>query len=127
MFRLFRKAKPTRQQDPAKNKVAGILEVLVRKAQTRFATTLSRYERRMSNSGRKRALLIFCIGMSCLSGYWLYDGVFSHGQRKPAFLRQQTISRPENSTLPDSLDMQRLRQYKHWQAIKDSLTNSTKR
>lgn len=127
MFRLFRKTTATPKEDPVKSKMAGILAALAHKAQVRFATNMSSYERRMSNGGRKRALLIFCIGMSCLSSYWLYDGVFSHTQDKPGFLRQQTISRPQNSTLPDSLDLQRLRQYKQRQAIKDSLTDSINR
>jgi hypothetical protein len=127
MFRLFRKTNSTRQQNAVKSKLAGILEVPVRKAKIRFATTLGRYEKRLSNSGKKRALLIFCISMGSLFAFQLYEGVFSHRQTKPAFLQQQTITRPQNPTLPDSLDLQRLRQHKHLQDIKDSLSNSIKR
>lgn len=128
MFRLFRK-QPKRigVERRIQTKVAGILTKSIQKAKIRFATGLSRYESRLSVRGKKRALLIFCLSMGSFSGYWLYEGIFSNDQGKPTFLQHQSITRPKNTALPDSLNIKRLQEYKRWQVMKDSLPDSLKR
>ena len=128
MFRLFRKkAKPAGQGTGIKDKMAAVLAKPLQQAQTRFATTLSKYESRLSVRGRKWALLIFLVCMCSLSAYWLYEGIFPTNGYKPAFLKNGLITQPQNTTLPDTLDIKWLQEYKRWRAKKDSLLDSLKR
>jgi hypothetical protein len=128
MFRLFRKqALSARKNNPIRAKIAGILGKPIRKAQTRLATSLSKQESRLSLREKKWALLAFLLSMGSLSGYWVYQGIFSKFGNKPGFLKYQGITEPKNATLPDTLDIKWLQEYKHWQARKDSLPDSLKR
>lgn len=128
MFRLFRKqAKPAAGQSSFKSTMAAILLKPIRDAQIRFAAGLSKQESRLSVRQKKGALLIFLISMGSLSGYWVYEGIFSTSQDKPGYLKRDVISRPKNTTLPDTLDIKWLQEYKHWKARKDSLPDSLKR
>jgi hypothetical protein len=125
MFRFFRKIK--RLDHPAQNKMTGILSKPIRQAQTRFATVLSKQERRLSNPQKKKVLFLFILGMTSLSGYWVYQGIFSKSSDKPGLPHYQGITQPKNATLPDSLDIKWLQEYKHWRQRKDSLPDSLHR
>lgn len=126
MFRLFRKkTKPS--ENPIRNKVGGILAKSIRHAQIRFATALNKQESRLTVTQKKYALVIFMVSMTSLSGYWVYEGIYSKTTGKPGFLKFQDITAPKNPTLPDSLDIKWLQEYKHGKAKKDSLPDSLKR
>jgi hypothetical protein len=128
MFRLFRKQTPSAKNDnPIRAKISGILAKPLHKAQTRLVTSLSKQEGRLSVRDKKWALLAFLLLMGSLSGYWVYQGIFSKSMNKPGFLKYQGITEPKNATLPDTLDIKWLQEYKHWQARKDSLPDSLKR
>lgn len=127
MFFPFRKkaSRPT-QESSVPGKMAGNLRKAVRQMQMRFATSLSKKERRLSIRQKKTALWIFCISMSALSGYWIVDGLFFRKMNKPSFLQHQSMTVPQKPLLPDSLDIHYLQQYKHWRAANDSLPDSLK-
>ena len=128
MFRLFRKqAKSIAEPSAFKSTMAAILLKPIRDAQIRFATSLSKQESRLSIRQKKAALLIFLITMGILSGYWVYEGIFLTNSDKPGYLKRDLITRPKNTTLPDTLDVKWLQEYKHWKARKDSLPDSLKR
>jgi hypothetical protein len=128
MFHLFRRqAKPAPGQSFFKMTIAAMLLKPIRQAQIRFATVLSKQESRLSIRQKKGALLIFLISMGSLSGHWVYRGIFSTDPGKPGYLKRDLITRPKNATLPDTLDIKWLQEYKHWKAVKDSLPDSLKR
>jgi hypothetical protein len=128
MFRLFRKqARPAAEPGSLKRTIAAMLLKPIRDAQIRFATVLSKQESRLSIRQKKVALLIFLISMGSLSGHWVYKGIFSTNSDKPGYLKRDLITRPKNATLPDTLDIKWLKEYKNWKARKDSLPDSLKR
>jgi hypothetical protein len=65
--------------------------------------------------------------MSGLSGYWIYEGMFSTLPDNPGFLKHQAITSPQKTDLSDSLNLQLLKQFQQEQATKDSLPDSVKR
>lgn len=107
--------------------LGAILAGVSRNLQTRLAYNLSKLESHLSVRQKKWALLLFCLGMSVLSINWIYQGLFSSNSRKPGFLNHQSITAPKKTALPDSLDVNLLREYQHWRAIKDSSLDSIKR
>lgn len=125
MFRFFRKIKQS--DNPAQNKLTGILSKPIRKIQIRFCTLLSKHERRLSRPQKKKVLLLFMLGMASLSGYWVYQGIWGKPSNKPGILHYQGVTQPKNATLPDSLDIKWLQAYKHWRQRKDSLPDSLHR
>jgi hypothetical protein len=128
MFRLFRKkTKPAGQGTGIKDKIAVVLSKPLHQVQIRFANKLSKYDSRLSVRGRKWALLIFLVCMCSLSAYWLYEGIFPINGYTPVFLKHGLITQPKNTTLPDTLDIKWLQEYKRWRAKKDSLLDSLKR
>ncbi len=128
MFRLFRKKESSARKDnPIRTRISDILAKPIRKAQTRLATSLSKQESRLSLQEKKWVLLAFLLLMGSLSGYWVYEGIFSKSMNKPGFLKYQSITEPKNATLPDTLDIKWLHEYKRWQARKNSLPDSLKR
>lgn len=117
MFSFFRCRQTERKVPVVTEKAANAVRVALFKAKSAFALTLSRYERRLTIWQKKMALVGFCLAMSCLSAYWLYEGIFSKGKDRPSYLKQKTITPPPAITLPDSLNTELLKARKaKWEA-----------
>jgi hypothetical protein len=128
MVRLFpKKGSVENPENPAKKKVTDFWVKTLQKRQMRLAGILSNYERQLPIRQKKMLLLIFCIGMSGLSACWIYEGLFSTTTDKPDFLQHQSITVPQKTLLPDSLDIRYLQQYKRWRETQDSLHDSLKK
>ncbi len=128
MFRLFRRKIQTHPvQNPVEGKIGTVLAKAVHDCQRRLAAILSKKESRLTLRQKKRTLVIFCIAMSSLSGYWIIAGIFSISQGKPDFLQHQAITVPQKTVLPDSLDLQLLKQFQQGRAKKSSQPDSVKR
>jgi len=128
MFQLFRKKRPSSHpKNPETDKIGNILAKTIYKVQTRWATSLSQAESRLSVRQKKWALWIFCAGMSFWSAHCIYEGIFSPASGKAGYLKQQMITAPRKTQLPDSLDLQLLKQFQQRRAKIDSLPDSLKR
>lgn len=106
MFRIFKK----RQQQPAggdkfSDKAAKLINKPIVKLQTRFANSMSKYERRLSVRQKKIALFIFCFFMCSCSALFLYKGLYTADNSTPVWLKHEPITIPENTKLPDSLNL----------------------
>jgi hypothetical protein len=117
MLRLFF----TRRKRPAHNVTtpdtpSTRLNRLCRTLQTTFATTLSRYERRLNQVQRKFAFFLFCLLLGGLSSAWIIQGLFLQTKTGPTYLHQPMITVPSNGRVPDSLDLNLLREiHRHQQ------------
>ncbi|MGB8193753.1 MAG: hypothetical protein WCF67_17610 [Chitinophagaceae bacterium] len=125
MFELFRKRKHNYHSHPV-NRHLQKIKLYVNKLQMVLAARLSRYEQRMTEVQKKVSLFCFLLLMGGLSTYWLYQGIFSKPTASPAFLKQRTIVRPQDISLPDSLNIEVLEALKRKQEKERLKNDSTK-
>lgn len=124
MFRLFKKKKTANKSEEFADKAAGSIHRRIHQLQTRFAKAMSHQEQKLNQMQKKIALVMFCSIMGGLSGWWLYQGVFMQAKSQPGVFNQDNITRPEVTTLPDSLDLNMLEEYLHMQELHEYLPDS---
>lgn len=118
MFKLFRnKNVQELKPDPSADKAAFLIAKAFVRMQTAWANWLSAKEKTWTLQQKKIALAIFCIGMSVLSGSFLYNGIVNKQNISPSWLKTPSVTLPEDTRLPDSLNLDYLRElYKRKQA-----------
>lgn len=84
----------------------------ISKLKTLFAETLSRYERKLSLKQKKACFSLITICMAAISTYYLYQGLFTRHAKGPFYLHHYDISTPQDISLPDSLNIELLKQQK---------------
>lgn len=126
MLGWFKKWKREKTGMPATSRRIAVFKKGITKTQQKIANRLSDWDSLLTTKERKMALLIFFSGMFTLSGWMLYDGIFKKPEGTPGYLQRQTITRPENTDLPDSLNIslleERRLQQSEQQRIKDSIS-----
>lgn len=103
--------------EKVKRKLAGFQEWIVKQ--------LSRYEQRLSLSEKKVCLVLFCLLMGSLSTYWLYQGIAGRSTVAPTYMQPQSIVRPHDSKLPDSLNVNFLEELKQKREVLQKNIDST--
>jgi hypothetical protein len=128
MFRLFkRKTRDENNGNGFTDKAAGHISRSIIRLQTQFANRMSRYEQYLSIRQKKIALVVFCISMGSFSGWLIYQGVWMKKIETPSYMEKNSIIHPENITLPDSLDLQKMENFKQRQDLQSKLTDSVHR
>lgn len=114
MFDYFKKRKNQGDINHAGQKITltGKIKTCILSKQIQLATTLGKYEQRLNRKQKKIALFLFCFIMIGMSSFWLYQGISAAANPHPAYLKKNSIVQPENSLLPDSLDVNILQEYK---------------
>jgi hypothetical protein len=120
---LFRKNKK-RRAAYVKMPIPQWLIIVNRRLQERIVAKLSRYERQLNPKQKKMALLTFCTAMVCFFTFPVVTALRSKPNNKPRFFKHETITRPMNSRLDDTLDLELLKQLKRTHSLKktDSIT-----
>jgi hypothetical protein len=118
MFRYFRRRKEGHLIPRGENKAVTHMQRWVTIAQTWFAETLTKQDRKLTVIQRKFAFLLFCLIMGGISTCWIIQGIFYPPTAKPSFLQHQSITAPKKVQLPDSLDIKFLREYHRWQSLR---------
>lgn len=126
MLRWLRKLKRRKAVVSGEGKRIAVVKKRITKTQQKIANHLSEWDSLLTAKERKVVLLIFFSGMFTLSGWMLYDGIFKKPEGVPGYLQRETITRPESTDLPDSLNIhlleeKRLQQLEQ-QRIKDSIS-----
>ena len=124
MYRLF-KTKNSGSA-PAVKRAATAVQKVIYQLKMKIAAALAKWESRLTIKEKKVYLLCFCILMVSLSSYWLYEGIFLKPRKGPTYLKQETISRPQDISLPDSLDMHYLEARKRQREVHKTIPDTTK-
>jgi hypothetical protein len=128
MFKIFRRntnweSKP----NPSAEKAASMLAKALLWTQRHWANWLNAKEQKMSLAQKKATLVLFCAGMALLAGLFLYRGLCIKPVAPPAWLKPPAVIFPEDARLPDSLNLEYLREvYKQKQSERlrhDSIHN----
>jgi len=122
--KLKRKPTPGKSNAPFASKVAEQINKTITGLQTKFTRALSDKEKSLTVKQKKWALFIFCSGMFLISGYWLYEGLFDKNRYTIPYMDQQTITRPGNIKLPDSLDLKNLEEFRKRQQSLPKMNDS---
>jgi hypothetical protein len=95
-----------------------------RRLQERIVAKLSHYERQLNPRQKKMALLIFCTAMVCFFTFPVVTALRSKPNNKPRLFKHEAITRPMDSRLDDTLDLELLKQLKktHNHKKTDSIT-----
>lgn len=103
--------------------VPGYISILLSRMQTEFATFMNRKEKQYSIQQKKMLLLAFCLFIAAIQCFHLYK--MSKGpQRNPQLPSDHKITTPQDIALPDSLDIEMIRQYRKMKKMQDSLSNN---
>lgn len=107
------------------NKVAGKIHHWIYQVQSRFAIFMSKYEQRLSVRQKKKWLIIFCLCMSALSTFWLYESIYHTNGTNHGYLKKNSIVTPTSTELPDSLDLklwEEINKHHSRSVVTDSIT-----
>ena len=116
MIRIFfLRQKSTSPGDDSQTNKPTRLDRLYRAAQTVFATKLGRCEQQLNQIQRKFAFFLFCLILGGLSTAWIVQGLFFQPKKGPAYLHQSTVTIPRDARLPDSLDLNLLKEIRRQQ------------
>jgi len=88
------------------------LVIANRRLQEKIANKLSLYERRLNSRQKKVAVLVFCSALFTFFSFPLVNVIRSKTNSKPRLLQHETITRPMNSRLDDTLNLELLKQLK---------------
>jgi hypothetical protein len=95
------------------------------KYQRSWADKLGEKEQQLPIKQKKYFLLAFTICMSAVSFSFLYRALWGHAGMK-SYLKNETITPPPNTALPDSLDIKMLEEMKREKMAAPSATDSVK-
>lgn len=116
MFGWLKKIKRRKAVVVGEGKRIALVKKSITKAQQKVADHLSDWDSLLTIKERKVVLLVFFFSMFTLSGWMLYDGIFKKPAGVPGYLQQETITRPESTDLPDSLNIHLLEE-RRWQQL----------
>ena len=104
--------------------IPGWLVIANRRLQEKIVKKLSLYERNLNSRQKKMALLAFCTTLVFFFTFPLVNAFRSRQNSKPRLFKHQTITRPMDSRLDDTLNLELLRQLKKANGHKktDSIT-----
>jgi len=105
MLAWLKKMNRRKMTSPAESRRIAGVKKRITKAQHKIANHLSDWDSLLTTKERKIVLLLFFSAMFVLSGWMLYDGIFKKPEGAPGYLERQTITRPESTDLPDSLNI----------------------
>lgn len=124
LFKIKRRQKE--REHPAANKAASFLARGFLKAQTKWAGWLSAKEQKMTLQQKKKAFYVYCIITGVLTIGFFYSAFFVKQVGTEQLLKPPSVTLPKDSRLPDSLNLEYLRelykQQKAKQFLKDSFT-----
>ncbi len=127
-FEYFRKKIATALRE--KNNEPSPAAKYYSRANTLFADRMSRWEKKLSARQKKVRLFIFCGMITLLAGLRFYQAIYHPEKPGHTFLQHSIITAPKDVTLPDSLNIELLKQEKllhNSPTIKhDSLNNQIK-
>lgn len=124
MFGLGNKGKWKTTNENPQEKAVGFISRKVWEMQVYVAKKLSLFERQLTTGQKKACLFIFCACMGSISVGLLIQGIFPHNERLPIFLQKSTINMPQDIILPDSLNVEWLRELQRKRAadrLKDTI------
>ena len=124
MFGLGNKRKRKAAKENPQKEAVGLISRKVWEMEVRFANRLSLFERQLTTCQKKACLFIFCACMGSISIGLLVQGVFMRNNRQPVLLEKGTINIPQNTELPDSLNVEWLQELKRKRAedrLKDTI------
>lgn len=116
MLGWLKKLKRRKSVVAGKGKRIAFVKKRITKTQQKIADHLSDWDSLLTTKERKAVLLVFFSGMFALSGWMLYDGIFKKPAGVPGYLQRETITRPESTDLPDSLNIHLLEE-RRWQQL----------
>ena len=96
------------------------------KIKSSVANRLSTYEQHMTTGQKKSFLFIFFICSSSVSMTLIYKGIFIQ-DRVSVFLQKDAVNMPQNSKLPDSLDVKWLEELQRINRARQALLDSLKK
>ena len=120
---LFRKNK-NRQAAYVKMPIPKWLVIANRRLKERIVAKLTRYESQLNYRQKKMALLTFCTAMDCFFTFPVVTALRSKSNNKSRLFKHEAITRPMDSRLDDTLDLELLKQLKKTHNLKktDSIT-----
>jgi hypothetical protein len=120
---LFRKNKRTRAAY-TRMPIPSWLKTACGRLQDRMIARLSYYEGRLNTRQKKIAILGFCTTMVCFFAFPLITAIRSNPKDKALLFKHEAITRPKDSRLDDTLDLELLRRLKKTQNVikRDSIT-----
>jgi hypothetical protein len=104
----------------------GFLSRHLQSLQIRFAMVMSKKERQFSVRKRKITLLAFCCFITVIQLLRLYQMIEGDQPHRHSFPPRQPVATPKDITLPDSLDIEMIRQYRELKRKQDSLSRKKK-
>ena len=108
---LFRKNKK-RRTTYVKMPIPGWLVIANRRLQERIVKKLNHYESHLNSKQKKITLLVFCSTLFIFFTFPLVNAVRSKQNNKPRLFKHETITRPMDSRLDDTLNLELLKQLK---------------
>ena len=123
MFGLGDKRERRAANENLQGKAAGFISKKIREIQVRLANRLSLFERRLTTGQKKVCLFIFCACMGSISVGLLIQGILMHSNRQHILLQKGSINIPQNTALPDSLNVEWLKELQRMKTnrLKDTL------
>jgi hypothetical protein len=123
MFSFGKELKRKNANGNPQGKTVGFISGKILEMQVRIARRLSLFERQLTTGQKKACLFIFCACMGSISVGLLIQGIFMRNNRLPTLLQKGSINMPQNTALPDSLNVEWLKELKRAKAnsLKDTL------
>jgi hypothetical protein len=127
MFGLGNELKRKTTNGNPPGKTMAFISGKVWKMQVRVARRLSLFERQLTTGQKKVCLFIFCACMGSISVGLLIQGIFMHHtDRLPDLLQKSTINMPQDIALPDSLNVEWLKELRRTKAEANRLKDTLK-
>lgn len=126
MFGLGNALKRKITNENPHGKTEGFISRKVLEMQVRVARRLSLFEQQLTTGQKKACLFIFCACMGGISVGLLIQGVFMRSNRQPILLQKGTINIPQNTALPDSLNVELLKELQKAKAEANRLKDTLK-
>jgi hypothetical protein len=124
MFGFGKEQKRKNTNGNPQEKTVGFISRKVLEMQVRLANHLTLFERQLTTGQKKACLFIFCACMGSISAGLLIQGIFMHHDGLPVFLQKSTINMPQDIVLPDSLNVEWLKELQRMRAadkLKDTI------
>jgi hypothetical protein len=126
MFGFGKKQKKKITNANPQGKTGGFISRKVLEMQIRVARRLSLFEQQLTTGQKKVCLFILCACMGSISVGLLIQGIFMRSNRLPTLLQKGSIKMPQNTALPDSLNVEWLKELQKAKAESNRLKDTIK-
>ena len=124
MFRMFQNRAEPGKENPRIDKAATTIAGFIIRLQTYVVKWLSRQEQTLTIKQKKIAFLVFCISTGIITGTILFRGLFGYHNQNSDWLQNSRITIPKTHSLPDSLDLNMLRELEKRKTFDQKKTDS---